>query len=48
MAAIAVASPYRVARLTAFLNPWADQFKTGYQLTQALIAFGRGVGWAQV
>ena len=44
MAAIAVASPYRVARLTAFLNPWADQFKSGYQLTQALIAFGRG-GW---
>ena len=44
MAVIAVASPYRVARLTAFLNPWADQFKTGYQLTQALIAFGRG-GW---
>jgi len=42
MAIIAVSSPYRVARLTAFLNPWADQFKTGYQLTQALIAFGRG------
>ena len=44
LAALAVASPYRVARLTAFLNPWADQFKSGYQLTQALIAFGRG-GW---
>ena len=44
MAMLAVASPYRVARLTAFLNPWADQFKSGYQLTQALIAFGRG-GW---
>jgi cell division protein FtsW len=44
MAILAVASPYRVARLTAFLNPWADQFKSGYQLTQALIAFGRG-GW---
>lgn len=44
MGALAIASPYRVARLTAFLNPWADQFKTGYQLTQALIAFGRG-GW---
>jgi cell division protein FtsW len=44
MALLAVASPYRVARLTAFLNPWADQFKSGYQLTQALIAFGRG-GW---
>ncbi|NBX84015.1 MAG: putative lipid II flippase FtsW [Gammaproteobacteria bacterium] len=44
LAALAIASPYRVARLTAFLNPWADQFKSGYQLTQALIAFGRG-GW---
>ena len=41
---LAVSSPYRVARLTAFLNPWADQFKSGYQLTQSLIAFGRG-GW---
>lgn len=44
MGCLAIASPYRVARLTAFLDPWADQFKTGYQLTQALIAFGRG-GW---
>lgn len=42
--ALAVSSPYRVARLTAFLNPWADQYKSGYQLTQSLIAFGRG-GW---
>lgn len=41
---LAVSSPYRVARLTAFLDPWADQYKTGYQLTQSLIAFGRG-GW---
>lgn len=39
---LAVTSPYRLARLTAFLNPWADQFNTGYQLTQSLIAFGRG------
>lgn len=44
---LAVSSPYRVARLTAFLNPWADQFNTGYQLTQSLIAFGRG-GWMGV
>lgn len=44
MGCLAIASPYRVARLTAFLDPWADQFKSGYQLTQALIAFGRG-GW---
>ncbi|MCX7117981.1 MAG: putative lipid II flippase FtsW [Legionellales bacterium] len=41
---LAVTSPYRVARLTAFLDPWADQFNSGYQLTQSLIAFGRG-GW---
>ncbi|ODN43059.1 putative lipid II flippase FtsW [Piscirickettsia litoralis] len=41
---VMVAAPYRLARLTSFLNPWADQFNTGYQLTQSLIAFGRG-GW---
>ena len=39
---LSVAAPYRMARLTAFLDPWADQFNTGYQLTQSLIAFGRG------
>ena len=44
---LAVSTPYRVARLTAFLDPWADQYKTGYQLTQSLIAFGRG-GWSGV
>lgn len=44
MGALAIASPYRMARLTAFINPWARQFDTGYQLTQSLIAFGRG-GW---
>lgn len=37
-------SPYRLERLTSFLNPWDDQFNSGYQLTQSLIAFGRG-GW---
>lgn len=37
-----VAAPYRLARLTAYLDPWADQFNSGYQLTQSLIAFGRG------
>lgn len=44
LAVLAVSSPYRVARLTAFLDPWADQYNSGYQLTQSLIAFGRG-GW---
>lgn len=42
MALLAVTSPYRLERLTAFLNPWADPFNSGFQLTQALIAFGRG------
>ncbi|KJZ11289.1 MULTISPECIES: putative lipid II flippase FtsW [Halomonas] len=41
-AILAVAEPYRMARLTSFIDPWADQFASGYQLTQALIAFGRG------
>lgn len=34
--------PYRLQRLTGFLNPWNDPYGSGYQLTQALIAFGRG------
>lgn len=42
MAALAVASPYRMARLTAFLDPWADPYNSGFQLTQSLIAIGRG------
>lgn len=44
LALIAVSAPYRLARLTSFLNPWERPFDTGYQLTQSLIAFGRG-GW---
>lgn len=47
LALIAVSSPYRMERLTVFLNPWASQYNGGYQLTQALIAFGRG-GWTGV
>ncbi|MDH5571866.1 MAG: putative lipid II flippase FtsW [Gammaproteobacteria bacterium] len=39
---LAVAAPYRMERLTTFMNPWADPFNSGFQLTQALIAFGRG------
>ena len=34
--------PYRMARLGSFRDPWPEQFSGGYQLTQALIAFGRG------
>lgn len=44
LAIIAISAPYRLIRLTTFLNPWARPFDTGYQLTQSLIAFGRG-GW---
>ena len=35
-------SPYRMHRVTAFLNPWEDPFGKGYQLTHALMAFARG------
>lgn len=42
MAMLAVASPYRMQRLTGFLDPWADPFNSGFQLTQSLIAIGRG------
>jgi len=35
-------SPYRLVRVTSFLNPWADPLNTGFQLVQALISFGRG------
>ena len=42
LAAVAVVQPYRVERLMTFLDPWATPFGSGYQLTQALIAFGSG------
>ncbi|NNC76460.1 MAG: putative lipid II flippase FtsW [Woeseiaceae bacterium] len=42
MAVLAVASPYRMKRLTGFLDPWSDPFNSGFQLTQSLIAIGRG------
>lgn len=41
---LVMSSSYRYSRLMAFLDPWANQFGSGYQLTQSLIAFGRG-GW---
>jgi cell division protein FtsW len=40
--AMTLISPYRMGRVTSFLDPWADPFNTGFQLVQALIAFGRG------
>ena len=39
-----VSSPYRLERLLSFMNPWADPFDSGFQLTQSLIAIGTG-GW---
>ena len=42
LALLVYTSEYRMHRLTAFLNPWADPYNSGFQLTQALIAFGRG------
>ncbi len=39
---VAVSSSYRMERLKTFLNPWADPFDSGFQLTQSLIAIGRG------
>jgi len=35
-------SPYRLERAKGFMDPWADPYGTGYQLSHALIAFGRG------
>jgi cell division protein FtsW len=37
-----VGSPYRMQRVAGFMDPWADPYGKGYQLTHALIAFGRG------
>lgn len=42
-----LAEPYRIRRVTAFWNPWEDPFGSGYQLTQSLMAFGRGELWGQ-
>ena len=42
MAALAISSPYRRQRLTGFLDPWSDPYDSGFQLTQSLIAIGRG------
>ncbi len=41
-------TPYRMKRILAFLNPWADPYNSGFQLIQSLVAIGsggiRGVG----
>ncbi len=41
-AVLIISSPYRMQRLTTFVNPWADPFDSGFQLTQSLIAIGSG------
>jgi cell division protein FtsW len=42
LALLALSSPYRMARITTFLDPWADPYDSGFQLTQSLIAIGSG------
>ena len=41
-AALVLSSPYRMQRIFGFMDPWSDAYGKGYQLSQALIAFGRG------
>ncbi len=41
-AALIFSSPYRMQRVIGFMDPWSDPFGKGYQLSHALIAFGRG------
>lgn len=40
--ALIVSSPYRLQRIVGFMDPWADAYGKGYQLSHSLIAFGRG------
>ncbi len=41
-AALVLSSEYRMKRVTGFMDPWSDPYGKGYQLSHALIAFGRG------
>ena len=41
-AALILSSPYRMQRVAGFMDPWSDPYGKGYQLSHALIAFGRG------
>lgn len=45
--ALIVFEEYRMRRITSFLDPWADPFGSGYQLTQSLMAYGRGDWFGQ-
>ncbi len=42
-----IAEPYRISRVTSFLDPWKDPYGKSYQLIQALMAYGRGEVWGQ-
>jgi cell division protein FtsW len=42
LVALVISSPYRMERVTSYLDPFSDPFDSGFQLSQALIAFGRG------
>lgn len=47
LVALVVFEPYRMKRVTSFMDPWADQLGSGYQLSNALMAIGRGE-WAGI
>ncbi|TCT24682.1 putative lipid II flippase FtsW [Thermomonas haemolytica] len=40
--ALVILEPYRMRRVTSFMDPWQDQLGAGYQLSNALMAIGRG------
>lgn len=42
LGALVIIEPYRMKRVTSFMDPFADPLNSGYQLSNALIAFGRG------
>ncbi|HVJ38164.1 MAG TPA: putative lipid II flippase FtsW [Stenotrophomonas sp.] len=42
LVALVILEPYRMRRVTSFMDPWADQLGSGYQLSNALMAIGRG------
>ncbi|MGL5391665.1 MAG: cell division protein FtsW [Shewanella sp.] len=45
--ALILLEPYRMRRVTSFMDPWQDPFGSGYQLTQSLMAYGRGDWFGQ-